>query len=73
MMNTALKLLIVLVLSVLVLPSCNKSYNCVCAGGVVFEEFEKEVRAPNKEKAREKCEADNQPPTSPEVINCGLE
>lgn len=71
-MNRAFKLLIATTLTIAVLPACNKSYKCICAGGVVFEEFEKEVRAPNKEKATEKCEADNQPPTSPDVINCGL-
>ena len=53
--------------------SCKKPYKCICAGGVVFEETEKEVLATNSKKAQELCEADNQPPTSPEIINCGLE
>lgn len=72
-MNKAFKLFIGAVLTIALLPACNKSYKCICAGGVVFEESEKEIRATNKEKAREKCEADNQPPTSPDIINCGLE
>lgn len=71
-MSYTLKLFTILLSAVIVFSSCNKSYKCVCAGGTVFEEFEKEIRAPNKKKAREQCEADNQPPTTPDIVNCGL-
>ncbi len=53
--------------------SCNKEYTCNCAGGISFQQYDKTVKAPNTKKAKEKCEADNQPPNTPDVINCWLQ
>jgi|GEM_PF-4868652 len=55
------------------MTSCKKEYVCTCAGGISYQVYEKEVKATNKEKAREKCEGNNMPPNTPDVINCWLE
>lgn len=65
--------ILTLLLAIIILSSCGKSYTCTCAGGVVFEVTEKEVKARNEKKAREKCEAGNQLPTSPDIVNCWLD
>lgn len=72
-MNKALFSVIAVLVISSTLFSCKKPFKCICAGGVVFEETEKEVRAVNSKKAKAICEANNQPPTSPDVVNCGLE
>ncbi|MCB0696001.1 MAG: hypothetical protein KDC07_01470 [Chitinophagaceae bacterium] len=53
--------------------SCKKPYTCTCEGGIVFQQYSKEIKAASSKKAREKCEGNNQPPNTPDVINCWLE
>lgn len=69
-MNKRFALLILL--CVATLSACKKSYTCECIGGTTFERTEKEIRATDSRKAKEECEANNQPPTTPDVINCGI-
>lgn len=66
------KALLLLLLSIIVLNSCKKSYTCECVGGATFQRTEKEIRATDSRKAKEKCEENNQPPTSPDIVNCGI-
>ncbi len=54
------------------LLACKKTYTCVCEGGIIYQKYEKEVKASSESKAKDKCEADNPPPNSPDFIYCNL-
>lgn len=58
--------------SATLLYSCKKPFVCICSGGKPYQVYQNEVHATDSRKAAEKCEANNQPPTTADVINCGL-
>lgn len=55
-----------------IFSGCRETYTCFCAGGLGYQEYEKEVQAQNEKRAKQKCEADNPPPNSPDAIYCEL-
>lgn len=70
MKNTLLFFALCTILSTTI--ACKKTYTCECAGGIAFQQYDKEIKAKDSKKAKETCEADNQPPNTPDVINCWL-